>query len=97
MLNLEKFDVILAPTEREFEKYGVLNPGIYQESNIVLLFYRAVQYGNLAPIGYAKAALLNIDNPKIELSRLPYPNFSPTKFWEIEGTVNNVVFPSGHP
>jgi hypothetical protein len=31
----------------------------------------------------------------MELSRLPYPLFSPTK-WEKEGVVNNVVFPTGH-
>jgi predicted GH43/DUF377 family glycosyl hydrolase len=32
----------------------------------------------------------------MELSRLPYPLFSPTKKWEKEGVVNNVVFPTGH-
>jgi predicted GH43/DUF377 family glycosyl hydrolase len=31
----------------------------------------------------------------MELSRLPYP-LSPTKKWEKEGVVNNVVFPTGH-
>jgi predicted GH43/DUF377 family glycosyl hydrolase len=63
----------------------------------VQFFYRAAQYGNLSTIGCAKAALPNIDNPKIKLSRLPYPIFSPTKLWEIEGTVNNVVYPQVMP
>jgi predicted GH43/DUF377 family glycosyl hydrolase len=68
MLNVEKLGVILAPTEREFEKYGVLNPGIYQEGNIVHFFYRAVQYGNLSTIGYAKS-----DGPFNIIERLEQP------------------------
>jgi predicted GH43/DUF377 family glycosyl hydrolase len=68
MLNVEKLGVILAPTEREFEKYGLLNPGIYQEGNIVHFFYRAVQYGNLSTIGYAKS-----DGPFNIIERLEQP------------------------
>jgi predicted GH43/DUF377 family glycosyl hydrolase len=40
---------------------------------------------------HAKAALMHLDKPEMELSRLPYD--SPTKKWEKEGVVNNVVFP----
>lgn len=61
-----------------------------------LIIYHGVQETITGKTYHAKAALLNIDNPKIELSRLPYPIFSPTKLWELEGAVNNVVFPSGH-
>lgn len=55
MINVEKLGIILSPTDREFEKYGVLNAGVYQDGNTVHLFYRAVQYGNLSTIGYAKS------------------------------------------
>ena len=43
----------------------------------------------------ACAALLNLDYPTIEIARLPYPLFSPEHDWELNGKVNNVVFPTG--
>lgn len=50
------------------------------------------------PDGYcynACAALLELERPEVEISRLPYPLFSPTESWEREGKVNDVCFPSG--
>ena len=41
------------------------------------------------------AALFELDNPHIEIARLPYPLFQPKELWEIKGIVNNVCFPSG--
>ena len=61
-----------------------------------LLIYHGVQETAKGRTYHAKAALLNIDKPEIELARLPYPLFSPTKEWEKHGNVNNVVFPTGH-
>ena len=55
MITVEKLGVLLSPSELEFEKYGVLNPGVYQDGNTIHLFYRAVQYGNLSTIGYARS------------------------------------------
>jgi predicted GH43/DUF377 family glycosyl hydrolase len=46
-------------------------------------------------IYHACVALLALDNPLIELARLPYPLFSPTESYEINGEVNNVCFPTG--
>jgi predicted GH43/DUF377 family glycosyl hydrolase len=40
-------------------------------------------------------ALLDLNDPSKELSRLPYPLFSPEIDWEINGEVNNVCFPTG--
>jgi len=68
MINVEKCGIILSPTIREFENNGVLNPGIYQEGNIVHLFYRAVQDGNYSTIGYAK-----IDGPLKIVERYEQP------------------------
>jgi predicted GH43/DUF377 family glycosyl hydrolase len=39
--------------------------------------------------------LLDLNDPSIELVRLPYPLFSPEYDWELHGEVNNVVFPTG--
>jgi predicted GH43/DUF377 family glycosyl hydrolase len=61
-----------------------------------LLIYHGVQETTRGRIYHAKAALLHRDKPEIEISRLPYPLFSPTKNWEIHGIVDNVVFPTGH-
>ena len=41
------------------------------------------------------AALLDLDNPTREISRLSYPLFSPDLDYELEGRVNNVCFPTG--
>jgi predicted GH43/DUF377 family glycosyl hydrolase len=43
----------------------------------------------------ACAALLKLDDPSIEIARLPYALFSPEHDWELKGIVNNVVFPTG--
>jgi predicted GH43/DUF377 family glycosyl hydrolase len=61
-----------------------------------LVIYHGVQETTTGKIYHAKAALLQLDNPEIEIARLPYPLFSPTKHWEIEGEVSDVVFPTGH-
>lgn len=61
-----------------------------------LLIYHGVQETTTGKIYHAKAALLQLDRPENEIARLPYPLFSPTKQWEVEGEVSNVVFPTGH-
>lgn len=43
----------------------------------------------------ACVALLDLENPQIEIARLPYPLFEPEWEWELKGYVNNVCFPTG--
>ena len=61
-----------------------------------LLIYHGVHETTTGKIYHAKVALLHLDKPEIEISRLPYPLFSPTKKWEIEGVVSHTVFPTGY-
>lgn len=61
-----------------------------------LLIYHGVHETTTGKVYNARAALLHLEKPEMELSRLPYPLFSPTKKWEKEGIVNNVVFPTGY-
>jgi predicted GH43/DUF377 family glycosyl hydrolase len=61
-----------------------------------LMIYHGVEETTKGSVYHAKAALLQIDKPEIEIARLDLPLFSPTKQWEIEGEVNDVVFPTGH-
>jgi predicted GH43/DUF377 family glycosyl hydrolase len=39
--------------------------------------------------------LLDLNDPSKEVARLPYALFSPEYDWELNGEVNNVVFPTG--
>jgi predicted GH43/DUF377 family glycosyl hydrolase len=60
-----------------------------------LMIYHSVRD---TPDGYiysASAALLNLENPAIEIARLPYPLFSPEAPYELNGVVNKVCFPTG--
>lgn len=60
-----------------------------------LLIYHSVYD---TPGGYvysACAALLDLDDPTIEIARLPYPLFSPETNYEQLGVVNHVCFPTG--
>jgi predicted GH43/DUF377 family glycosyl hydrolase len=60
-----------------------------------LLIYHAVQDTVNGYVYTACAALFDIENPLIELGRLPLPLFSPDEPYEKEGYVNNVCFPTG--
>lgn len=60
-----------------------------------LLIYHGVHDTVKGYVYSACAALLDLENPKIEIARLPYPLFFPEKEWELKGEVNNVCFPSG--
>lgn len=60
-----------------------------------LLIYHGVRDGLGGYVYSACAALLDLDNPRKEIARLPYPLFSPEMDWEKEGEVNNVCFPTG--
>jgi len=60
-----------------------------------LFIYHAVQDTVDGYVYTACAALLDIENPLIEIGRLPLPLFSPTEAYEKFGYVNNVCFPTG--
>jgi beta-1,2-mannobiose phosphorylase / 1,2-beta-oligomannan phosphorylase len=60
-----------------------------------LLIYHGVHDSLKGYVYSACAALLDLNNPQKEISRLPYPLFKPEKPWELRGEVNNVCFPTG--
>ncbi|MBP4138671.1 glycoside hydrolase family 130 protein [Flavobacterium geliluteum] len=80
MESVLKHGVILEKTERTYEELGVLNPGIYQEGNIVHLFYRAAKKGNFSTIGYCQ-----LQGPLTVIERNSAPVFSPEFIYEIHG------------
>ena len=88
--------IVLDPKAQLGEEYiGAGGPPIETDDGW-LIIYHSVRETKTERIYHAKAALLDIDKPEIEISRLNYPLFSPTEKWENEGVVNNVVFPTGH-
>ncbi len=60
-----------------------------------LLVYHGVEPMNKGRIYHAGVALLDLKDPTRTIARLPYPLFSPSRKWEKEGHVSNVVFPTG--
>lgn len=61
-----------------------------------LFIYHAVEVFPDQPFIYrAGAALLDLENPKRVIARLPYPILEPETDYELFGDVNNVVFPVG--
>lgn len=60
-----------------------------------LLIYHSVYDTTSGYVYSACAALLDIDNPAIEIARLPYPLFTPKVDYELSGVVNKVCFPTG--
>lgn len=60
-----------------------------------LLIYHGVHDTTKGYVYSACASLLDLENPKKEIARLPYALFKPEFQWELKGEVNNVCFPTG--
>lgn len=60
-----------------------------------LLIYHAIENSPAGRVYRACAALLDKKNPNKLIARLDKPLFSPEEKWELKGTTNNVVFPTG--
>jgi predicted GH43/DUF377 family glycosyl hydrolase len=93
---------------RSLQKHIVMDPLYKHESNYIgggcppietehgwLLIYHGVQKTPKGNVYSACAALLKLDDPSIEIARLPFALFSPEYDWEQNGEVNDVVFPTG--
>ena len=94
MINLEKHIVMDPKLAHESSHIGGGSPPIETKDGWLLIYHTAED----TPEGFvyhASAALLDLNNPKKELARLPEPLISPSFAWEKEGIVNNIIFPSG--
>jgi len=87
--------IILSPKyEHEISYIGGGCPPIETEVGWLLIYHGVCDTAE----GYiysACVALMDLENPAIEIARLPYPLFRPQLEWELKGYVNNVVFPTG--
>lgn len=92
--NFNQHIVMSSKYEHEIGYIGGGCPPVETEAGWLMIYHGVRDTAN----GYsysACAALLDIDDPRIEIARLPYALFSPDLKWELEGYVNNVVFPTG--
>ncbi len=94
LLNFQDHIVLTPKYKHEVSYIGGGCPPIETEKGW-LLIYHAVHDTVEGYIYSACAALLDLNNPTKEISRLPYPLFKPEHSWEKIGEVNNVCFPTG--
>jgi len=88
-------NIILSPKyEHEISYIGGGCPPVETTAGW-LIIYHGVHDTSDGYVYSACAALLDLENPKKEIARLPYPLFEPDQPWELSGEVNSVCFPSG--
>ena len=93
-INLESHIVMDPMLRHESSHIGGGAPPIETEDGWLLIYHASES----TPEGltyHACAALLDLGNPLIEISRLHEPLISPTEDWEKSGVVNNIIFPTG--
>lgn len=87
--------IVLKPKyEHEISYIGSGCPPI-ETSEGWLMIYHSVHDTLKGYVYSACAALFDLDEPRKEIARLPYPLFYPEKSWELKGEVDNVCFPTG--
>jgi beta-1,2-mannobiose phosphorylase / 1,2-beta-oligomannan phosphorylase len=94
LLRFKDYVVIYPKLKHEISYIGGGCPPIETKEGW-LLIYHGVHDTIKGFVYCACAALLDLENPQKELSRLPYPLFKPELDWELKGEVNNVCFPTG--
>ena len=94
LMHLEKHIVIDPNLPHESSHIGGGAPPIETHEGWLLIYHAA----EATPTGFkyhAAAALLDLDDPVHEISRLRQPLLSPQFPYEEKGVVNNIIFPSG--
>ncbi|MCP9768667.1 pesticidal protein Cry7Aa [Lacihabitans sp. LS3-19] len=92
--NIDDFIVLSPKYPHEKSYVGGGCPPIETAEGWIMI-YHGVQTSDKGFVYSACAALLDLENPKKEIARLPYPLFKPEREWELKGEVNNVCFPTG--
>jgi len=80
------------PHEAEYVGSGC--PPVETKQGWLVIYHGVKKQGN--GLEYAGcAALMDLDDPRKEIARLPYPLFSPELDYELTGDVDDVCFPTG--
>lgn len=94
LTNLDEFILMDPKFPHERNYIGGGCPPIETEHGWLMVYHGVHESLN----GYVYCAcvtLLDLEDPKKEIARLPYGLFQPDEDWEITGYVHNVCFPSG--
>jgi len=94
-INLNEHIVMDPVHKHEYNYIGGGCPPIETEHGWLLIYHGVEHTKNGFIYSACAAALLHIDNPQKEIARLPYALFHPELDYEVNGEVNNVVFPTG--
>ena len=94
LLHLEEHIVLCPKHSHEVSYIGSGCPPIETKQGWLVIYHSV--HDTIAGYVYsACAALLDLEKPEKEIARLPFPLFKPEMDWEMNGEVNNVVFPTG--
>ena len=93
-MNIKDCIALSPKLDHEISYIGCGAPPIETEKGW-LLIYHGVHDTVEGFVYSACAALLDLEHPEKEISRLSYPLFYPEQTWEMKGEVNNVCFPTG--
>lgn len=91
----EKSTVMRAEFPWECGKVGGSVPPIKTDDGWLFIYHGVEHRPNKPFIYRVGIALLDLENPSKVLARLPYPVMEPIEDYELNGDVNNVVFPVG--
>lgn len=94
-VNNLKDNIMLTPKDlHELNYIGAGCPPVETERGWLIIYHGVQHFDN----GYhysACAALVDLNDPRKEIARLPYPLFFPDQPYEMAGDVDNVCFPTG--
>lgn len=91
MKNIKDYTIMRPQFEWEYKKIGAGAPPIKTKEGWILIYHGV----DKNYIYRGSAALLDLDDPSIVISRLSEPIIEPIRKYELIGDVPNVVFPEG--
>jgi len=87
--------LLIRSSHENDEKTGPGAPPIKTDEGWLLIYHHVKKDDEGRIIYTAKAALLDLEDPFKIIAKIPYPILKPEADYEVNGDVNNVVFPTG--
>jgi predicted GH43/DUF377 family glycosyl hydrolase len=94
-LNFEENIMLSSMHSHEISYIGGGCPPIETEHGWLVIYHGATSTLDGTYVYSACASLLDLDDPRKEIARLPYKLFIPDREYELKGAVDKVVFPTG--
>ena len=99
LLNWSDHQLVIEPTHQHDHRIGAGPPPIKTEAGWLLIYHHVedkTSAGEERERAYtAKAALLDLNDPSQVIAQIPYDILAPQEWYEQEGDVANVIFPTG--